>query len=62
MAREEVALKAPPTLIEKALAEQIRLRAWLKILSNCKAESSAEDRVVRRIRFMARRALDGEAV
>jgi hypothetical protein len=48
--------------VAKSLAEQLRLRAWLTIISNCNAESSSEDRYARRIRFMARRALAGEPV
>jgi len=53
-ARQEASLE------ETTLAELLRLRAWLHIISRCNAESSAEDRYARRIRYMARRALAGE--
>jgi hypothetical protein len=42
------------------LAEMLRLRAWLNRLANCQAQSSAEEHYARRIRYMARRALQGD--
>lgn len=45
-----------------ALAEILRLKAWLRIIANCEAQSSAERTYARRVRYIARKALDGERV
>jgi len=52
----------PPFDPAWVLAEILRLRAWLKVISSCNSESSQEDRYARRIKYIARRALNGDEV
>lgn len=50
------------TAEEWALAEILRLRGWLKVISECAAANTAEEKYARRVRYIARRGLAGDAL
>lgn len=59
-AQRRVDITEPPS-VDWALAEILRLNAWFKVLSKCEPQSSAEEGYARRIKYIARRALNGDA-
>lgn len=54
-----VPLDIAPT-VDRVLAENLRLRAWLPVIANCKTENTTEERYARRVRYITTRALQGD--